>query len=278
MAAIPDPNAPTPGAPVPAADPDETAVLQPVSGPAVATDTMPSDSEAPTEAPGLQLDPQAAPEDELTARRDAILLGMLPDVAFDGWTRAAMLRGAQMAGYAREEALAAFPDGPVQVVAHFSGWADRTMLAQLAGHDLAALRVQERITLAVRTRLEILTPYREAVRRSVSFLTLPQAAGLAPRLLYRTVDAMWVAAGDTSTDYNFYTKRLLLSGVLTSTTLVWLDDRSEDNGDSWAFLDRRIRDVLRVGKGIGRMKEMGGLAGLLPSPARFMRHFRPGRE
>lgn len=212
--------------------------------------------------------------DELTARRDAILLGMLPDVAFDGWTRTAMLRGAELAGFEREAALASFPGGPAEVVDHLSDWADREMLARLAEQDLAAMKVRDRITLAVRTRLEILGPYKEAVRRSVAFLALPQNANRGPRMLYRTVDAMWFAAGDTSTDYNFYTKRMLLAGVQTSTLLYWLEDKSEDNADTWAFLDRRIADVMAVGKNIAQFKGFGGILNRLPNPLRFTRHLR----
>lgn len=219
-------------------------------------------------------DPFATDAEELAARRDAILLGMLPDVAFDGWTRTAMLRGAEMAAFEKEEALAAFPNGIPQVIEHFSGWADREMLDRLAEAELESMKVRDRITLAVRTRLEILAPHKEAVRRSVAMLALPQAAGLGPRILYRTVDAMWHAAGDTATDYNFYTKRALLAGVQTSTTLYWLDDRSEGNERTWAFLDRRIADVMRIGRGIGQLKDAGGLLERFPSPFRFMRHLR----
>jgi len=243
----------------------------PPSGPAGQAHAAPAGPPGPMPS----ADPAGVTElDELTARRDAIMLGMLPDVTFDGWTRAALLRGAEMAGFEPEAALAAFPAGPAQAVEHFSLWADRQMLERLAEIDVASLKVRQRITLAVRTRLEILTPYKEAVRRSIAFLALPQNTGLAPRLLYRTVDAMWFAAGDTATDFNHYTKRLLLSGVLASTTLHWLDDRSEGDVSSWSFLDRRIEDVMRIGRGIAQARNAGGLLSHLPSPLRFMRHLR----
>ena len=45
---------------------------------------------------------------------------------------------------------------------------------------------------------------------------------LGMKLLYSTVDAMWRAAGDTSTDFNFYTKRAILSAVYSSTLMRWL--------------------------------------------------------
>src|SRR5881392_4319354 len=82
-------------------------------------------------------------------------------------------------------------------------------------------------------------------RRAAAFLTLPQNAPTAMTLLYRTVDRMWYAAGDTSTDFNFYTKRAILAGVYSSTLLYWLNDRSEGGEATWAFLDRRINDVMK---------------------------------
>lgn len=214
----------------------------------------------------------------LAARKDAILVAMLPDVAFDGWTGTTLRRGAEAAGFHAQEADAAFPGGPVEAACWFSDWADRQMVDALAGTDLTALKVRERVTLAVRKRLEILIPYREAVRRASSLLSLPQNATRGPQLVYATVDAAWRAVGDTSVDYNFYTKRLLLAGVVTATTLYWLDDRSDELTDSWAFLDRRIANVMSVGKVIGqvtgRADKAAGLLAYIPSPTRFMRRLR----
>ncbi|MFV3129662.1 COQ9 family protein [Niveispirillum sp. KHB5.9] len=214
----------------------------------------------------------------LAARKDAILTAMLPDVAFDGWTDTALRRGAEAAGFHSQEALAAFPGGALEAVCWFSDWADRQMRAALTETDLSALKVRERVTLAVRKRLEILTPHREAVRRAGSLLALPQNAARGPQLVYATVDAAWRAAGDGSVDYNFYTKRLLLAGLVTATTLYWLDDRSDGLSDSWAFLDRRIANVMSLGKAIGqvtgRADKAAGILAHIPSPARFLRHLR----
>ena len=127
------------------------------------------------------------------------------------------------------------------------------MLANLERRDLAKMRVRDRITMGVRVRLELLAPYREAVGRGLSFLALPIHTPLAAKCLYRSVDAIWRAAGDTSTDYNFYTKRLLLSGVYSSTVLFWLNDRSPDRVETWSFLDRRIENALRLGGTLGKM-------------------------
>jgi ubiquinone biosynthesis protein COQ9 len=110
------------------------------------------------------------------------------------------------------------------------------------------LKIRERIKVAVRARIEQTVGGRESVRRGLAMLALPPNGPLGLKLLYRTVDAIWYAAGDTSTDFNFYTKRAMLAGVYSSTLLYWLNDRSGDSEATWAFLDRRIDNVMRFEK------------------------------
>ncbi len=184
--------------------------------------------------------------------RRSLLEATLPHIAFDGWTQAALRAGAADAGIDPVQARNAVPGGPAELIEAFSAETDRRMLAELEKRNLAEMRVRDRIYTGVRVRLELLAPHREAVQRGLSFLALPLHAPLAAACLYRTVDAIWHAAGDTSTDYNFYTKRLLLSGVYSSTVLFWLNDRSEGFEDTWAFLDRRIDDALRLGGTVGK--------------------------
>ena len=201
--------------------------------------------------------------------QDAVLEASLPHVAFDGWTDRTLRAGADSAGLDSGAAKRAFPGGGIDAIAHFSDWADRRMLAALddEAKAFAEMRVRDKITRAVRLRLEILAPHREAVRRAMTVLAMRGRAGLSARLLYRSVDAMWRAAGDTSTDYNFYTKRGLLAGVQSSTLLYWLGDGSEDYAATWGFLDRRIADVMRVGKAIGKVRARSGDGGT-PLPLR----------
>ena len=204
--------------------------------------------------------PDAAPH---TGLRDAILQASLPHVVFDGWTDRTLREGALAAGEDAGAAIRAFPGGSLDAIGHFSDWADRRMLAALEDEadTFSELRVRDKITRAVRVRLEILEPHREAVQRATTALAMRGRAGQSARLLYRTVDAMWRAAGDTATDFNFYTKRGLLAGVQSTTLLYWLADRSEGRSATWGYLDRRIADVMRVGKAIGKARGFAGRAG-----------------
>jgi len=166
----------------------------------------------------------------------------------------------------------AFPAGPADAIEHFATMADRAMLEALERHDLSGMSVRERVALAVRMRLEGLGGEREAIRRALGFLALPGQAPLGLKLLYRTVDAIWWAVGDRSTDFNFYTKRALLAAVYSATLLYWLDDRSEGAANSWAFLDRCLADVMKIPQIAGRLREAAGAAfDRLPNPFKLFR-------
>ena len=183
---------------------------------------------------------------ELTSRRDKILLASLHHVVFDGWTKAALQAGVQDAGFDADMALRAFPGGLPDLAQHMADWADRRMLDELADLDLDAMRVRDRVAAGVKARLQVVTPYREAMRRLLAYLTLPQNAPMAARQTWRTVDAIWYAAGDDAADFNYYTKRSLLLPVYTTTVLYWLNDDSDGMAATWDYLDRRISDVLKV--------------------------------
>ncbi len=206
--------------------------------------------------------------------RDDILLSTLPNVVFDGWSMQALRDGAQMAGYDTATMHRAFPGEVVELVEHFGDWTDRRMLAELDKHPLDEMKVRDRIALAVRTHFEVLEPHMEAKRRLIAYLAMPQNIGLGLRMLYRTVDAMWFAAGDTATDFNHYTKRATLAAVLSSATFYWLDDRSEGHEETWAFVDRRLNDVMNVGKAVSSVGRVGRLLSHFPSPVRFARLIR----
>ena len=161
------------------------------------------------------------------------------------------------------------------MVSAFIKSADEDMVEALAKQDLETLRIRERIALAIRLRIEAVAPHREAVRRAVAVHALPFNAPRALRNLYGTVDAIWTGIGDTSTDFNFYTKRALLAGVYSSTLLYWLDDHSDGFTDTWAFLERRIEDVMRIQKARGRVD---GLTARLTKLAARGARFSPLRR
>jgi ubiquinone biosynthesis protein COQ9 len=199
--------------------------------------------------------------------REALIEAILPDVAFEGWSRPALRAAARRAGFAFDEALALFPGGAADLVAEFSRWTDRRMLDRLEAPALDTMRVSERVARAIGVRLDLVASRREAVRRALAVLAQPQNAALAMRLLYETVNAIWYAAGDAATDFSFYTKRLTLAGIYGATMLYWLEDRSEGGAETRAFLAKRLGDMARLGRA---RRDLAALADRVPNPLRLL--------
>jgi ubiquinone biosynthesis protein COQ9 len=190
-----------------------------------------------------------------TRLKEAVVEAALPHIPFDGFTDKVLNEAAAEAGVNARDVPRLFPDGPLSLVEAFSETTDRQMEARLAKARLSAMKIRERISKAVLTRIDILRPHKEAARRAAAFLTLPPHAGRGMTLLYRTVDAIWRATGDTSTDFNFYTKRAILAAVYSATLMRWFTDASDDEAETNTFLARRIDDVMRFEKFKAQIRE-----------------------
>ncbi len=189
---------------------------------------------------------------------------------FDGWSRKAVNAAAEQLGIDRAQARLAMPKTQSGMIDTYIQGVDRALEEHFTPQRLAGMKIRDKIRGLVWKRLEIMGPAREAVRRGIAILAMPHNVPLGMRIGWRTSDLMWRIAGDTSTDFNHYTKRMMLGGVYASTLLVWLDD----NGDRWsetaAFLDRRIDDVMKIEKWKAEWRGSGDR----PSLARFLGRLR----
>lgn len=193
-------------------------------------------------------------KDDVLNTRDKILQAALPGVVFDGWNWDGVLAGAGAAGIEAGTVRAVFPGGLIDVLDGFADRADRQVLAALADTNPDDMRVRDRVRTAVLARFGVLTPHKEPLRRSLTYWAVPTRKPRAAKIVWRSADRIWNWAGDTATDYNHYTKRALLSGVIVSTTLAWLGDDTGSMNETEAFLDRRIENIMNLGRWVGKIK------------------------
>lgn len=179
---------------------------------------------------------------DLLAVQKNILNHTLPHVPFDGWAQSTLEHGANSAGVDTVELHRAFPGGARDAVRFFVTQADEALDHIPLTPDM---RLPEKIEALILGRLQQNLPQREAVRKAVAFLSLPQHADLAMESLYRTTDRMWKITGDHPTDFSFYTKRLSLGAIYSATLLHWLNDTSENQHETTLFLKRRLNDLNR---------------------------------
>lgn len=180
--------------------------------------------------------------------REPLLQAMMTHIPFDGWSEKALFAAAEDLGVSSGMAELAFPRSAIEALQLHLQKEDQILEDALDKLDLPSMKIRDRITIAVRTRLEYASGHREAVKRAMSLLALPHNVSIGTSAIWATSDIIWHATGDTSTDHNWYTKRMTLSALYSAVLIFWLNDDSEGFCDTWGFLDRRIEDVMKIEK------------------------------
>jgi len=215
--------------------------------------------------------------DHLDAARAALVEAALSHVTFDGWSEATLSAAIEDAGVDPALARLALPRGAVDLALAYHREGDAAMLARFAATDTASLRIREKIATLVRLRIEAAED-REVIRKGLAFFAMPAHAADGSAALWGTADQMWCALGDSSKDFNWYSKRAILSGVYSATLLYWLGDDSPDKRASWSFLDRRIENVMQFEQAKAKLRATPLWKALENGPGQLFSKIRaPGR-
>ncbi len=67
-------------------------------------------------------------------------------------------------------------------------------------------------------------------------------------MTWNNADNFWSIIKDQSTDFNYYSKRCILSVIYTKTLIFWVDDQSENNKLTEEYLKQQISNTLKIGK------------------------------
>lgn len=193
------------------------------------------------------------------------------NAAFDGWSYAAVDSAAVELEIEPDVAALAFNGNAMRMVDAWIDSIDQELARRLTASRLNALKIRDRITTLLATRLEIMNPDREALRRAMAIMAMPQNIVRGTKVGWRSADRMWRMAGDTASDFNHYTKRATLSAVYGSTLSVFVNDESPDFIDTRAFLDRRIENVMQFEKVKAQARARKEYA---PSLSRFIGRLR----
>ena len=196
-----------------------------------------------TEAPHLS---NSAPEGDWADRMEqAVLDTAIARAPALGWNSRMVRAACDDNGLSPGDEELLLPNGARDLAALLSRRHDDRALADLATVDARTLKMRERIARAVSARLEAGAADLEATRRCAAFLALPMNADLGLKLAWESADHLWNWAGDTATDWNHYSKRAILSGILIpALTLRWFDGREAAE----AFVAARIENVMSFEK------------------------------
>ena len=117
----------------------------------------------------------------------------------------------------------------------------------LISGDFKKLRVNEKIRFLILSRLKIIDKFFD--KKSIFKLVIKQKSiSKAGLMLFNVSDEIWYLSGDKSTDFNYYTKRIILMNVYSASFFYFLRDNSVEYVKTKDFIDKQISYVLKFGK------------------------------
>lgn len=218
---------------------------------------------------------KASEDIEISATRQAVLAAALPHVVFDGWSDATLAQAVEDSGSNPAVARVAFPRGGIDLALAFHHARDAELAAELAEAELAGMRFRDKVAYAIMRRLELVAREREEVRRAAALFALPHHAPDAARALWNTADTIWNALGDSSQDFNWYTKRATLSAVYSASVLYWLGDETTDFSATREFVGRRIDNVMQFEEVKARLRKNPVASAIMRGPMRILDRVKP---
>ncbi len=207
--------------------------------------------------------------------RQALLMAALPHVAFDGWTSKTLRQAVGDTDLPPGAEALYFPGGPLEMIEFWNAEMDTQVRAKLAKLDLANMRIRDKVSAGVLARLYAIGPHEDAARRAIARTALPDGLSLGPKILWAASDTIWRAINDRSTDINYYTKRMTLSAVISTSLASWLADTDPQKQKARAFLDARIENVMQFEGAKFRAKKR---LDTLPNPMEILGALRYGRK
>lgn len=182
------------------------------------------------------------------ALKQDILATALDLFESNGVSRETLARAAEKAGHASTLARILFPDGIPQALSLLHAQLDTQMETALKEAWQADWRTPQIVTSAIRARLTLMQEKSAGHRAIGAYILHPARFSLLQKHCFQTVNRIWYMAGDTATDYNYYTKRGLLAYVYESTLLYWLKNPTQDLEATFQFMERRFSQVAKIPK------------------------------
>ena len=177
-----------------------------------------------------------------------ILNNFLKICPFDGWNIISLKQAAQDSKIDENYISLIFDNGINDMTNFFNKYYDDMMEKEIKGLNLQEMKIRDKIKNSVKIRLKLYKNHKSSIKRLIEFYSNPKNTNLAIANCYKTVDTIWYAIGDQSTDFNFYSKRIILLKIYIRTILKFVQDDSDDHLKTYNFLDNQIEEVMTINK------------------------------
>ncbi|PYH97306.1 ubiquinone biosynthesis protein COQ9 [Aspergillus ellipticus CBS 707.79] len=206
-----------------------------------------------------------SPPHEYSNSQTTILSAALRHVPSHGFTRDALTLGARDAGFL-DVSVQLLPRGEFDLILFWLA-SRRGLLRSRVEEDAllqspqGPLSTDQKVKILVMERLRMNVEVRDKWQDALAVMSLGENIPSSLSELHSLLDDILDLAGDVSVDASWYSKRMALAAVYTSSEFVMTRDESVDLRDTEEFLSRRLADTKAVGEKITGVKQCLGFMG-----------------
>ena len=137
-----------------------------------------------------------------------------------------------------------FPEGNIDLIKFTLEQLNKELEEYCKKIDLRRLPGHKRIKKVLLSKIFLMNKNKLFYRNIFLNLLIPKKNCSLSSQLYNSVDQIWFIAGDSSTDFNFYTKRLILSGIYSRVILFFFNNNNQEELEN--ILDESLKRVSKI--------------------------------
>lgn len=174
-----------------------------------------------------------------------ILKNFLNICVLDGWNNESLDEAINKSNLDVKDRALFFDNGIYSLIDFFIEHGNEELVKKAKKIDLSQMKVRDKIKELVKLRILVEEGNKNAIK---ALITISKGKRI-PTLVknnYKISSLIWDIAGDTSTDFNFYSKRLILSKVFARTFINFANDESVNYQETWKLLDEQIDKIMKI--------------------------------
>ncbi len=198
--------------------------------------------------------------------KQLILEKFLDNIAFEGVGEEVLEKSILESNLKPEHKELIFEEGVLSALEFYFNQIIQNLAQKIESHqNFSDLKIRQKIKFSVLEIFKYQTDHKLATSRILSFYFDiknftksnygPKPFSLAFKNLYRFSDQIWYLIGDKSTDYNFYTKRLVLSKLIAKSSKIFVDDVTTDLQKTSQAIDNEIENIMKFEKAKSQIKQ-----------------------
>ncbi len=177
-------------------------------------------------------------------KKEKVLQAAKKIISINGWN-SDIFKKIEVMGLNKNEIIILFPGGYKDLLIFSIKNLNKSLEKKIKNTNIINLPISKRIKKILLTRFEIIESEKKFYQKTFNHLLLPQNLNLLKTMLYKSTDQMWYLAGDDSTDFNFYTKRLMLAIIYSNALIIY-----HKNGINSAEknIDKNLKKISKIPK------------------------------